>query len=426
METVRSPCAQWLLAAGGRGRTAPAGVRGGGGGSRFQSPTALHLPASSTGAHHGISSHILLWRRATTVVPAFPRGSSAASAFPSAEKLEKADVETLPSKSPSQTATESPNTGAEVADQVPTEEPKTEIAEVVQTETSEPPKTVIEIEAETPESTTELPKIGTEAEAAEFQTQTATELPTAGTEVVTTEVPTLASSEPLQVNMESGTAEVVTQTPDVSSTVHVKFVLQKSCKFGEQFLLVGEDQMLGSWNPPDATALKWSDGHVWITEMDMPVGKEIKFKFLLRSLSGKIKWQPGPDRVLQTWETTNTIVVAGDWENEIDPKIAEEGSLVIPADGETSEESKIGAEDGEALIEKSPVAIMEESEQDKVKAEEVMPAGQKGDSILVPGLASPSMASTEHSSSEEITNWMVDGASFALGDIGTGTAEVNA
>ena len=52
-------------------------------------------------------------------------------------------------------------------------------------------------------------------------------------------------------------------SPDPVKTVRVKFVLQKQCAFGEQFLVVGDDPALGLWDPTQATALDWSEGHVW-------------------------------------------------------------------------------------------------------------------------------------------------------------------
>ncbi|CAK7343980.1 unnamed protein product [Dovyalis caffra] len=57
---------------------------------------------------------------------------------------------------------------------------------------------------------------------------------------------------------------------------------------------------------------------------DIPVGKSIQFKFILKGIAGKIFWQPGPDRILQTWETNNTIIVWEDWEDAALQKITEE------------------------------------------------------------------------------------------------------
>lgn len=47
----------------------------------------------------------------------------------------------------------------------------------------------------------------------------------------------------------------------------------------------------------------------------MPIHLSIKFKFILKGSTGDLLWQPGPDRIFQTWETNNTIIIAEDWEN---------------------------------------------------------------------------------------------------------------
>ncbi|XP_021639653.2 uncharacterized protein LOC110634817 isoform X2 [Hevea brasiliensis] len=122
-------------------------------------------------------------------------------------------------------------------------------------------------------------------------------------------------------------AETKTQETYQSKTVHVKFHLKKKCSFGEQFALVGDDPLFGVWDPASAIPLNWSDGHVWTLELDMPIGKSIQFKFILKKITGKILWQPGPDRVLKTWETENTIVVSEDWEDATFQKLIEEETI---------------------------------------------------------------------------------------------------
>ncbi|KAL6953200.1 hypothetical protein U1Q18_013540 [Sarracenia purpurea var. burkii] len=115
-----------------------------------------------------------------------------------------------------------------------------------------------------------------------------------------------------------------TQIQDTSKTVHVKFHLQKECAFGEQFHIVGDDPMFGSWDPSSAIPLNWSNGHVWTVDLDIPIGKTIQFKFLLKGIAGNIFWQPGSDRIFQTWETKNTIAVSEDWDNAELQMIVEE------------------------------------------------------------------------------------------------------
>ncbi|KAK7349848.1 hypothetical protein VNO77_07609 [Canavalia gladiata] len=109
-----------------------------------------------------------------------------------------------------------------------------------------------------------------------------------------------------------------------STFVRVVFQLQKDCNFGEQFLIVGDDPKLGSWDPSDALPMTWSDGHLWSVELDVPAGKSIQFKFILKGKGGDIIWQPGLDRVIHTWETLNRITVYEDWGNAELQKIIEE------------------------------------------------------------------------------------------------------
>lgn len=47
----------------------------------------------------------------------------------------------------------------------------------------------------------------------------------------------------------------------------MKFQLQKECRFGDQFLLVGDDPIIGAWNPESAVPMNWSDGHIWSVEL---------------------------------------------------------------------------------------------------------------------------------------------------------------
>lgn len=124
---------------------------------------------------------------------------------------------------------------------------------------------------------------------------------------------------------------------DASKTVHVKFQLQYYCCFGEQILLVGNDPTLGSWDPSSAVPLNWSEGGIWFVELDVPVELSIQFKFLLRQSTGEVLWQPGPDRVFQTWDSENTFVVAEDWDNADAQTITEEAMVNDPVSKPDSE-----------------------------------------------------------------------------------------
>ncbi|XP_060202304.1 uncharacterized protein LOC132630745 [Lycium barbarum] len=123
-----------------------------------------------------------------------------------------------------------------------------------------------------------------------------------------------------------------TETTDTNQRelVRVKFQLNKECSFGQHFHIVGDDPMLGSWDPSNAVPLEWSEGHVWNVELDIPSGKTISYKFIMKVDDETIVWQEGPDRILQTWETKNTITVTEDWDNAELQTIVEEEPGVSP------------------------------------------------------------------------------------------------
>lgn len=114
---------------------------------------------------------------------------------------------------------------------------------------------------------------------------------------------------------------------DEKKLVRVKILLQKECMFGDKFSVVGTGEGLGSWDPQAAIPMNWSPGHLWTTPLlDIPVGKRIYFKFILTDKLGEIQWQPGPDRIFETWNTTATIVVLEDWDSFDPQTITEEAT----------------------------------------------------------------------------------------------------
>ncbi|XP_019084602.1 PREDICTED: uncharacterized protein LOC104708971 isoform X2 [Camelina sativa] len=102
----------------------------------------------------------------------------------------------------------------------------------------------------------------------------------------------------------------------LTKKVRVRFQLRKECVFGEHFFILGDDPVFGGlWDPETALPLNWSDGNVWTLDLDLPVGRLVEFKFILKAQTGEILWQPGPNRSLETWETNKTIRICEDWGN---------------------------------------------------------------------------------------------------------------
>ncbi|CAN0927961.1 Phosphoglucan, water dikinase, chloroplastic [Linum grandiflorum] len=170
------------------------------------------------------------------------------------------------------------------------------------------------------------------------------------------------SQDSVQVDLQesdSQTQIVATDETSTSTTVRVRFLLQKECSFGEQFVLVGDDPVLGLWDPQGGVPLEWSDDHIWAAELDMPIGRTIKYKFILKGNDGNMLWQPDPDRVLETWEASNTIVVLEDWQDPHFQKIVEEEEeSVVKEDQVVAEDLKPVTElDLQIVIENSALQM---------------------------------------------------------------------
>uniref|UniRef100_A0ACD5TFN7 Uncharacterized protein n=1 Tax=Avena sativa TaxID=4498 RepID=A0ACD5TFN7_AVESA len=138
-----------------------------------------------------------------------------------------------------------------------------------------------------------------------------------------------AVPEPEAGKVQGGVASAEISSPPAVGTVRVRFVLREQCTFGHSFHLVGDDPALGLWEPANAVALDWSEGHDWTVEKDLPANRLVEFKFLLRDSLGKFQWQNGPNRSLQTGETTKTLVVYEDWSDEKNQKVVEEGDAPV-------------------------------------------------------------------------------------------------
>ncbi|KAI3868350.1 hypothetical protein MKW92_014186 [Papaver armeniacum] len=113
----------------------------------------------------------------------------------------------------------------------------------------------------------------------------------------------------------AGNTEIPSQDT-LPKPAQVIFQLKKECSLSQELLLVGDDPAFGAWDPASAVPLKLLQGHIWTTdELDVPI-KTIQYKFILKDrITGEIIWQPGPNRVLETWETINEIIlVAGNWD----------------------------------------------------------------------------------------------------------------
>lgn len=142
-----------------------------------------------------------------------------------------------------------------------------------------------------------------------------------------------------------------------------------------------------------------------------------------------ILWQPGPDRILQTWATDKTITVSEDWDNADLQKLAEEEPSSILIDTSISNTEKAIAAENSTQPLGSQTNNIEDNKEDplptgdngramKVKDLESKKDGGKmgsyeGVPVLVPGLTPLPIALTddddEESTNEVEKNFCADG-----------------
>ncbi|XP_031486801.1 uncharacterized protein LOC116255166 isoform X4 [Nymphaea colorata] len=185
-------------------------------------------------------------------------------------------------------------------------------------------------------------------------------------------------------------------------TVCIRFVLRKKCLFGQQFFLVGEDPIFGSWDPSAAIPMTWSEGHIWTVEQNIPIESKTQFKFILKGGSGETEWQPGPNRVLKLWITKGTIIIEEDWdspelqkaieelpETEFTQMLAKQEVKAMPKRRKTVMQDSVENSDDALLV--PGLSVAEGPEARKAMIDDFI--GNTEGLVLVPGLLSKSIYS---------------------------------
>ncbi|GJW89665.1 carbohydrate-binding-like fold protein [Tanacetum coccineum] len=150
-----------------------------------------------------------------------------------------------------------------------------------------------------------------------------------------------------------------------------------------------DDPVLGLWDPNSAIPLTWSDGHLWTVDLDIPIGKCIQFKFIMQESNGVFLWQPGPDRILECFETDKIITIFEDWENPDYRRIVETDSTSY------QELQTVAASEGMQLEQLVSTTGTEEPKEYELKMKSVLVSDERLP-VLVPGLSQlPSMDTYE-------------------------------
>lgn len=83
---------------------------------------------------------------------------------------------------------------------------------------------------------------------------------------------------------------------------------------GDRVVVVGSDDALGAWDPHRglATSTHPSLFPSWAGATRLPAGARIEYKFVTLRADGRVEWEPGPNRVVETPPTGRAVVTSGD------------------------------------------------------------------------------------------------------------------
>ena len=58
--------------------------------------------------------------------------------------------------------------------------------------------------------------------------------------------------------------------PSPRAGIEVCFMLPYRCKFGQRLCVIGASDNLGAWDVSKAIPMEWTDGDVWMVNMQIP------------------------------------------------------------------------------------------------------------------------------------------------------------
>lgn len=156
----------------------------------------------------------------------------------------------------------------------------------------------------------------------------------------------------------------------------VSFALEHHVDFGDSVCLVGDDPVLGSWSVDGSVSMTWSEGDVWTTELTIPAGNTVEYKYIVRHADGTVvEWLPGDNKVAAIPSDGETLDVKDIWEDDIEAaadaeeEAAEaEGKMV--SEGATEDGDRETLEKAKGVV--APVSEASAPPDVKEKAEEVV------------------------------------------------------
>lgn len=98
----------------------------------------------------------------------------------------------------------------------------------------------------------------------------------------------------------------------------VQFTLHFMSQWGQTICVCGSEPELGSWDTSKSIELVYLGNDVWSGSVELPEGKYLEYKYLLREASGIMQWEGGSNRTLLTSQHC-FIDIRDHWRPVVDP-----------------------------------------------------------------------------------------------------------
>jgi len=96
-----------------------------------------------------------------------------------------------------------------------------------------------------------------------------------------------------------------------SANVLVGFKVSKQVNYGESVKLVGSGSALGDWDVSAAPEMRWTDGDVWVAELELPAEEDVHFKYVCVHEGGEY-WENCADHNLKV----SAVSVHSNWDDQ--------------------------------------------------------------------------------------------------------------
>ncbi|MBK9291411.1 MAG: 4-alpha-glucanotransferase [Bacteroidetes bacterium] len=100
--------------------------------------------------------------------------------------------------------------------------------------------------------------------------------------------------------------------------MRVKLTIHYQSQWGQSICVCGSEPELGLWDTGKAVDLNYLGNDLWGGEIELPEGKYLEYKYLLREANGILHWEGGANRSLLTSDY-EFIEVHDQWHAVVDP-----------------------------------------------------------------------------------------------------------